>query len=471
MTSRQHRPLRLGLLLIALTAATTLTACPGPQVVVDKPPVETPVVAPEPTLPPVPADLIAKSNIEDFEVDGLRVLLKHTKGSPVVALDVYVDGGAANMTPATAGVENLALRAATTGGTAKYPRETYNARLESMASSISATAGRDYATISMNCVGPFFAATWEIFADVLTAPAFDAAQLEIERSRVVEQIKATEEDPDEYVSVLATELHYANHPYAIRPIGTEANVAAFTRQQLADYTKAALTRKHMMIVVVGDIDRATIEKVIKTDLAAIPAGDAAAPAMPAAEASPSGVKAVTRELPTNYIFGFFAAPAPTHPDYYAMQVATSVLRDRLFEEVRTKRNLTYAVSAGLSARRSNIGYLYVTTTQPNETIKVMYEEVEKMATTPLDAKTLEDLVATFLTQHYMALETNSAQADQLGRAEMLSDGWERSLVFIDMVKQVTPADVMRVVQKYVKDVHWGYVGKPEQADDALLKSR
>lgn len=463
---------RTGLVVAGLAMLATLTACPAPQVVDDKPPVETPVETPaEPKLPEVPADVIAASHIEDFEVDGLRVLLKHTQASPVVALDIYVDGGSATATADNAGIENLALRAATTGGTVQLPREAFNARLESMGSSISAAAGRDYSTISMNCVRPYFSQTWEIFADVLTEPGFDAAQLEIDRNRVIEEIKATEEDPDEYVGLLATELHYDGHPYAIRPIGTEENVKGFSRQQLIDYYKVILNRKRMMMVVVGDIDRATIEKYIKTDLTAIPAGDAPAPALPGLETRPSEIKSVTRELPTNYVFGFYDAPAPTHPDYYPMVVATSVLRDRLFEEVRTKRNLTYAVSAGLSSRRANIAYLYVTTTQPNETIKVMYEEIDKLATLPLDAKTLDDLVETFLTEHYMALETNSAQADQLGRSELLSDGWERSLVFIEMIKQVKPEDVMRVVDRYVKNVHWGYIGNPEQADPALLKAR
>ena len=49
---------------------------------------------------------------------------------------------------------------------------------------------------------------------------------------------------------------------------------------------------------------------------------------------------VERPLPTNYITGYFAAPTLTDPDYVAFRAATDILGDRLFEEVRTKRNMT-----------------------------------------------------------------------------------------------------------------------------------
>ncbi|MFX1475464.1 MAG: cobalamin-dependent protein, partial [Promethearchaeota archaeon] len=48
---------------------------------------------------------------------------------------------------------------------------------------------------------------------------------------------------------------------------------------------------------------------------------------------------------------------------------------RLFKEVRTKRNLTYAVSAGQASRRDTYGMLYVTAVEPDTTIRVMLHEV------------------------------------------------------------------------------------------------
>src|SRR5688500_19309757 len=61
----------------------------------------------------------------------------------------------------------------------------------------------------------------------------------------------------------------------------------------------------------------------------------------------------------------------------------SMLGDRLFEEVRTKRNMTYAVAAGLETRAANRGRLYVTATQPDTTVKGIFSTVKQLQQGPI----------------------------------------------------------------------------------------
>ena len=118
----------------------------------------------------------------------------------------------------------------------------------------------------------------------------------------------------------------------------------------------------------------------------------------------------------------------------------------------------------------NYGYLYVTAVKPNETVKVMIDEVLRLTVEPILAADLKEIVNIFLTEHYMKLETNSAQAGVLADGEMLFGGWEQSLVFIEQIKKVTPDDILRVCETYLKNIHWGYIGDGAAVDPALLKS-
>jgi zinc protease len=154
-----------------------------------------------------------------------------------------------------------------------------------------------------------------------------------------------------------------------------------------------------------------------------------------------------------------------------MLMAINILRSRLFEEVRTKRNLTYAVSSGLGRRPYNYGFLYATPKDPDTTLKVIYDEVEKLQEVPVDPEDLSDQIEVFLTRFYMDQETNAAQASTLGSAELVGGGWEQSLVFIQRIKGVTPADIQRVARGYIKNIHWGVVGSPQAVDPKLFKSR
>jgi len=76
------------------------------------------------------------------------------------------------------------------------------------------------------------------------------------------------------------------------------------------------------------------------------------------------IKIVRRELPTNYIMGCYSAPRFGSAESYPMILAESILEDRLFEEVRTKRSLSYAPAAGLGRLFTNYGLIYVTAVRP-----------------------------------------------------------------------------------------------------------
>ncbi len=83
------------------------------------------------------------------------------------------------------------------------------------------------------------------------------------------------------------------------------------------------------------------------------------------------------------------------PDYPPLVLASEILSHRLFEEVRTKRGLTYSVSAGLGNSGVNSGYFYVTSTQLPEAVKVIFDEVKKIQTEKIDVLTLELQVRKF----------------------------------------------------------------------------
>jgi predicted Zn-dependent peptidase len=153
-----------------------------------------------------------------------------------------------------------------------------------------------------------------------------------------------------------------------------------------------------------------------------------------------------------------------------MQVALDILSDRLFEEVRTKRNLSYAVFAGLSQRRANYGLLYVTAVQPDTTLGVMLHEVERLKTEPITSERLAENVNIFLTQYWLAQETNMGQAGTLGTFEIVGGGWEKAADFVRGVREVTPADIQRVSEAYLKDIHFVVIGDPGRIDDTLFTS-
>jgi zinc protease len=146
-----------------------------------------------------------------------------------------------------------------------------------------------------------------------------------------------------------------------------------------------------------------------------------------------------------------------------MLVALSVLRDRFFEEVRTKRNLSYAPAASLGHDAANLGSVYVTAVDPETTVRVMRDEIRRMMDEPLDPKELGDKVRTFVTRYWLQNETNQAQAGFVAGYELFGGGWEKSREFVPRLESLVPAEVQRVAGLYLHAIQWVYLGDPARA--------
>ena len=148
----------------------------------------------------------------------------------------------------------------------------------------------------------------------------------------------------------------------------------------------------------------------------------------------------------------------------------NILSDRLFEEVRTKRNLSYAVGAGLIGNRVNAGFLYVTAVEPDTTLKVMRHEVERLAAEPISPNRLAETVNELLTAYQMGQEANMDQAATLGVYELVGGGWRRAGSYPDRVRAVTSADVQRVARRYLRNLRFVVIGDSSKVDRRLFTS-
>ena len=396
---------------------------------------------------------------ESFTVNGLKVIFKQNTATDIIAAQMYFKGGVALLEPNTAGLEALTLQIAT-DASENYPRDILSSKLESMNSQLYASSGSDYSSISLLCVRQYFVDSWKIFSDVIVNPTFTNEDFQLEKEQQINAVKQSQDDPDSYLSHLVADAFYNNHPYRVEVFGNEATLNSFSQGQVKGYYKNRLQTSGMLLVVVGNISREEIEKRVKESFGNIPVGNFIRPQLPSVEHSETTLKLVDRNLPTVYIEGVFSAPAFASKDYYPMRVATSILDDRLFEEVRTKRSLSYAPQAWTSSSFSNKGAIYVTTVYPDSTIKIMLNELNKIKEDTISAQELANKINIFVTRYYMRNETFSQQAGLLAGYELSGVGYKDADKYLDFVKKISPEDVQRVTKEYIKNLQYVLIGNP-----------
>src|SRR5690349_8936742 len=401
--------------------------------------------------------------VTEFDVNGLKVLVKRRAGSQTVAAGLFLKGGSRNITAANAGVESLML-SVMAEGSAAYPREKLRAELARTGTVIGASDNYDYSVLSMTSTRSNFDSSWSVFTDVALHPAFAKEDFDLIKQRSLVALSDDADDPDTYLQRLQEQAAYVGHPYINRPEGTVESVSRLTLDDIRRYHQQVMETSRLLLVVVGDIDVNQLKPRIASSFGTFPRGTYKGDAVPQLSFSASTVQVTQRGLPTNYIQGLFTAPPITSPDIYPMEVASAMLRDRIFEEVRVKRNLSYAPSAFLSSQGANVGGIYVTAVDANQAVRVMLNEIKRLQEQPLDQTDITGVVSQYLTTYYLGQETNAAQAASLAEFELIGGGWRNSFETIAKLRAVTPADVQRVSQKYMRNIRFVVLGNPAQID-------
>jgi zinc protease len=419
-----------------------------------------------PTAPPaVAADTAVTSK---FEVNGVQVILRRNTANEVVIANLYLLGGTRQLTEQTAGIEALIL-AASERGTKRFPGAMVRQKTAKLGSSIGIEASDDWSAIGLHAIRETFDSTWAIMADRVMAPTLDPTEVGLVKDQFISAARERRTQPDDAANELADSLLYRNHPYAIPATGTPESLAGLTATQLKQYQAQQFVTSRMLLVVVGNVDRAQVERLVRNTLATMPRGSYKWTSPPPPPPGGFALAVDNRPLPTNYVLGYAPGPAATSKDYVALRVATAVLSGRLFTEVRSRRNLSYAVESPFLERAYAVGGLYVTTVSPNEVLKIMRRELTVLQSETVDPVGLRRLVQQFITEYYLKNETNSDQANVLARAELYQGDFRAADRFMESLLEVTPDDVRRVANQYLKGFRFAYVGDASKLDRSLLQ--
>lgn len=403
-----------------------------------------------------------------FDVGGVRVILRRNAANDVVASNLYLLGGVRVAADSNAGIEPFLLLISEQG-TLKYPKDRLRKAMARVGTSIVVNAENDWSMLGIRATRSTMDSTWAVFADRLMHPTLDSTEVERLRAQLFSAVRQQRDDPDALVHHMADSIAFEGHPYGRPETGTERSLARISRAELRAFLAGQMVTSRMLLVVVGNVTRAQVERLVRGTLATLPRGAYTWTLPDTLPTVRSAVAIEGRSLPTNYLLGYVAGPPPSSPDYQALRIATAVLSGQLDTELRQKRNLTYAVNAPFREGGVSSAGLYISTVAPNQALDVMRREITLLQRELLTRDALQQLIQQFITRYYLSNETNAEQANQLARGELYHADWHQAGRFIDELRKVTPEDVQRVARLYLKNVRFAYVGDPSKLSRTAIQ--
>lgn len=395
-------------------------------------------------------------------VDGVKVIVQPS-GNDIVEIQTIIKGGVANYPADKSGIESLAMTALSECGTLKHDKNSFKDQLDKVNGAVYGFSGMDYSVVKMNCVKSDFATVWPLYVEAITIPKFDPKEFERIKEDAINGLKEADGEPDAAIEKYANKVAFAGSNYAKDPDGTAETIEKLTPEETKAYYQSILTRSRMLLVIVANLDKATIEKEVGHLLSGIKQGASFEIKKSVFRPAKNTFSSEQRDLATNYIEGVTGGPVPGMADFNAFNIAMKIFNDRHYLDIRTS-GLSYAPDAWFKNGSTAVAKFSVSTTQPDKYIEAFDKLVDKVKTEGFTPEEVKNIKVTYLTAFYYRQETNSAQAASLASSEVLFNNWRRALTLVDDVKKLTVEDINNAFRKYVGNIVWVYQGDPKKVD-------
>ena len=399
-------------------------------------------------------------------VDGVKVIVQPS-GNDIVEIQTIIKGGVQNYRADKMGIESMAMNALTECGTVNHDKNTFKNILDKVSATVYGYSNKNYSVVRMNCIKSDLDVVWPLYVEAMTQPRFDAKEFTRIKQDAINQIKSTDSRPDAAIDKLADKIAFVNRDYAKDPAGTVDIISKLTPEETKAFYSSIFTKSRLLIVVVADLDQATIEAKVKAMLDGVKKGGAFEFKKASFRVYKNSINVESRDLATNYVEGVTSGPIPGSDDFDAFNVAMRIFANRHFLDVRTNNGLSYSPQAWFSVGQTSTARFAVATTQPDKYIAVFDKLVDKVKTDGFKPEEVANMKVTYLTGFYYKNETNSAQASSIASNEVLFNNWKRSLTLVDDVKKLTTEQVNNAFKTYINNIVWVYQGDPKKVNQVL----
>ncbi len=391
--------------------------------------------------------------------NGIVLLVRSNFNSPSVVIGGYLQCGGLFDPDEKLGLADFTALALMRGTERKTFQQIFDA-LESVGANLSFSAGVHTTGFTGRSLTEDLPLLLDTLAKVLRSPSFPSEQVEKLRAQLLTGLAIRAQDTADMASLTFDQLVFAGHPYARPEDGWPETIRAITREDLEVFHDRAYGPRGMVLAIAGAIEPRFTSEQVATAL-----GDWRNASQPEALALPPLAllkKTVSRKITipgksqSDIVLGA-SGPTRKDPDFMPASLGNSVLGQfglagRIGDVVREKSGLAYYAHSSLNAGIGPGSWEVSAGVNPANVAKasgLIRKEIHRFIEKGVSAKELADSELNFIGRLPLSLESNAGVVNALLNIERFDLGLDYYRRYADLVRAVTPEDVLAVAKKYL----------------------
>ena len=395
--------------------------------------------------------------IRDIETttlsNGLRIITERMAHVRSVSLGVWIRSGSRRETQPENGISHF-IEHMVFKGTKHRSAEEIARSVDSIGGGLDAFTAKEMVSYNTKVLDEHLPLAFDVLADLVLNPLFRAEDIEKEKGVILEELKMEVDNPEYLLHEIFTSNFWKDHPLGKPILGTRDTVRAFDQDMLRDYYGRYYTPTNILITAAGNLNHERLVELVNERFQHLRLNGQLPPDTPPEPHARLVFRNKTSLEQTHLYMGVpgYAYPHKLRFACYALNtVLGGGMSSRLFQNIREKQGLAYAVYSELSMYRdAGCMAIYAGTSVESaaKVVESIVKELRELKENLVPEDELRRAKDHLKGSLMLSLESTSSRMGNLARQELYFDRFFTLDEMIQSIEDITAAQLQAIAQEF-----------------------
>ncbi len=385
--------------------------------------------------------------------NGLTVISEQMQHIRSVSIGVWIKTGSRDEEPKSNGISHF-IEHMLFKGSANRSAEAIARQVDSIGGNMDAFTAKECICFNMKVVDEHLPVAMDVLSDLVLHPLFKDEDITREKGVILEEIKMDEDSPDYLVHEIFTQSFFQDHPLGKPILGTRDTVRTFKRTSVVDFYQRCFTPENIIVCAAGNLEHKRFVDLVKKhfgQMKPVKKGKRSSRPKTASRIMLRNKKSLEQ---VQICLGVPSYPI-AHERRYASYLLNSLLgggmSSRLFQNIRERQGLAYAIYSDLSPYRDTGCLCVYAGTSRESAAKVVtsvVRELYRLKSETVSAEELRRSKDQLKGSLMLSLESSTSRMSNLARQEMYFDRFFTLDELIERIELVKAEDLRGMAQEF-----------------------